>query len=868
MQKATVTKGTIISKGDAKTGNLRGYHLFLNNGKPNLTWYDNTGVEKINIESPTAIPINKWYHIAATFDASSNKAILYVDGVEVKRGTPTASPPIGGTEKFILGAMYDSGTPTIPKNNFDGYIDEVRVWDVALTAQQIHEMMNQEIQINTITGKVKGKTIPMDISGVGLTWTNLKGYYPMNDNTTNDKSSKGKHGSTKNMLSFEPQTAPLPYKSNANGSWDAQATWLNGDVQNLPNSLGTYGLNIVQTSHNITSGAKNITVLGLISTAGKLTMNGDNVAGTGQSLIVTHYLELDGVIDLEGESQLLQDEGSILDQDSGGYIERDQQGTANSFNYNYWSSSVGPISAASTKLTRGTGIASTNASHKLVDVLMDGTSSSSPVSINFQPAYWSADSGPSSPRTISSYWLYTFYGADDNYWAWKSINQNTPILAGEGYTMKGTSGNVPIANQQNYVFKGKPYNGDITLALDKNITTANPSGDVDRLIGNPYPSALDSKLFILDNLSTTNGGTNTKGNIINGALYFWDHFGYVNSHNLGAYVGGYATRNLTCGAPAISNDSRINHSVGPQTVNNLDKTPGKYIPVNQGFFVITNTVTGGNIVFKNSQRVFEKENTGNSVFMKSSKTKGESSQKTKENSSARPIIRLMYDSPTGYHRQIAVGAVENTTNNFDLGYDAPIADIGIEDMYWVIQGVNLVIQGVPNFNDDQEFPIGVKIAKAGLATIKIDALENMDEDISIQIKDKLTGETHNISQKPFEINLEAGTYLDRFALTFKTQKLVAEDVKAEVLVPAIAQPIIEGIHVFMNNAIKELQIKNNSTEEITSVALINAVGQTVKTWNSNFNIRIISLPVNIATGVYLVQINTINGKTVKKISVE
>jgi hypothetical protein len=71
----------------------------------------------------------------------------------------------------------------------------------------------------------------------------------------------------------------------------------------------------------------------------------------------------------------------------------------------------------------------------------------------------------------------------------------------------------------------------------------------------------------------------------------------------------------------------------------------------------------------------------------------------------------------------------------------------------------------------------------------------------------------------------------------------------------------------MNNAMGELQIKNNSTEEVLSVALINAVGQTIKTWNSNFNIRTISLPLSTATGVYLVQITTKTGKTVKKISV-
>jgi hypothetical protein len=195
-------------------------------------------------------------------------------------------------------------------------------------------------------------------------------------------------------------------------------------------------------------------------------------------------------------------------------------------------------------------------------------------------------------------------------------------------------------------------------------------------------------------------------------------------------------------------------------------------------------------------------------------------------------------------------------------------EVNKEDMFWQLGKGKLVIQGVNNFNTDQELPLGLKISKAGLATIKIEKLENMDENLSLYIKDKLTDKTHNISQKTFEIDLEAGTYLDRFALIFKMQKLVAEDVLAEILISATPQPVIEGIHVFMNNTLKELQLKNNSDEEILNIKLYNYLGQTVKTSNSNFNIRTISLPINIATGIYLVQISTKTGKTVKKISVE
>ncbi|MBK5209978.1 MAG: T9SS type A sorting domain-containing protein [Flavobacteriaceae bacterium] len=864
LQKATVASAAIISKGDVKTLNKRGYHLVLNNGKANLIWYNNSGLPILNITSPYAIPTDKWHHIAATYDGLTAK--LFIDGLEVATGASSGSPA-NGTEKFLIGAIYDSNTPTVPKNYFNGYIDEVRIWNKALTAQQIREMMNQEIEINGTA--VKGKSIPLNISG-GLLWENLTGYYPMNDDTANDESGNAIKiiGSPKNITSSQPQTAPLPYVSDTNGTWDTHATWLNGTVQNLPNTVGINGStpidwNIVKTKHDITSGNRNITLLGMVSESGKLTMDGitDISSGTttGQSLRITHYLELDGVIDLEGESQLLQDEGSILDQNSGGYIERDQQGTKNSFNYNYWSSSVGPITAEGA----ANGVASTNANFKLVDVLMDGTNASIPNEngvINFGAPYTWADNSYSGSKRISTYWLYTFNADNNNYSSWNPFDQNTALLAGEGYTMKGTSGAVAITDIQNYVFKGKPYNGNFTLPIAK-------GGHGNRLIGNPYPSAMDANKFIKDNIK--DGGSNLEGNIFNGALYFWDHFGERNTHILKEYVGGYATYNLMGGAEAIANDARINTSSGILS----SKKPQQYIPVGQGFFVIaaldsslantTTTVDGGDIVFKNSQRVFKPETPITSVFMKGGKENDNA--EPNETLDKRPKIWLQFDSPTGYHRQLLVGVDENATNHFDLGYDAPIADIGKEDMFWIFDDAKFVIQGVNNFNSDQELPLGLTVNKPGLTIIKIDEIENMDENISVHIKDKLTGEIHNISHKPFEINLVAGTYLSRFTLTFKMQKLVAEDVVAEVLIPAVNQPIIEGIHVFMNSATKELQIKNNSDDEITSIVLCNYLGQTIKIWNTNLNRRIISLPINISTGVYFVQISTKNKKIIKKI---
>ncbi|NEW80397.1 MAG: T9SS type A sorting domain-containing protein, partial [Gelidibacter sp.] len=878
---------TIFSKRDANySGNAKGYDLRIDNsGVVSFNW-DRTGTID---SSPYKIDTARWYHISLTH-SSSGEYKLYVDGVLIKF-VGGGSPGVNNY-KAILGAMDNSGSSN-PLNFFNGWMDEVRIWDVALTSDQLHQMMNQKIISSPdVTGKVQGEIIPVDIHD--LSWTNLKGYYQMEslgcgylNSTTNLI-----NGKLRNITSAQDESAPLPYISDKDGLWGTNTTWKylgvapnwNSALWLPPNSIGVNGTtpidwNIVRISHNINSGNRDITLLGLLSESGELTMDGvttmdgsiNSGTGTGQGLWITHYLKLNGVIDLQGESQLIQKRylatqfsESVFDAASSGYLERDQQGKKNSFNYNYWSSPVTLQGAAN------------NAPFKILNVLRDGTGSDGtgapayPKTINFVDGAYSADTAPASiPIKITSRWIWTYkanVSADPlaNYYQWVNVGYWGNINVGDGFTMKGTGGAAAINVLQNYVFKGKPNSGDIQT------TQLNP-GQI-YLIGNPYPSALDANEFILDNLAGRRAG-----NVFNGALYFWDHFGLSNNHLLAQYEGGYATYNLMGGVKAIANVPLTS-----QTNVQGSKIPERFIPVGQGFFVEatlpmlsgSGTITPGNLYFKNSQRVFQREvlptgpaNNG-SVFMKSATSKKSTTQETQEtNADLRPKVRLQFDSPLGYRRPLLVGMDENTSNQFDIGYDAPLNESNKEDMFWQLGKGKLVIQGVNNFNEDQELPMGLKISKAGLANIKIEKLENMDDNLSLFIKDKFTGKTHNISQKPFEIMLEPGEYLDRFALVFKIFKLVENDVTSGVLV---VEPLIEdnNYYVFMNNTIAELQIKNNGTDEIRSVALYNNLGQTMNTWNADLNRRIISLPVKLATGVYIVQINTINGTVNRKIIIE
>ncbi|WP_100610924.1 LamG-like jellyroll fold domain-containing protein [Confluentibacter lentus] len=870
-QESTVATGTILSKGNIDASLRTGYHLSLKNNFPNLIWYDNSNNEVVNITSPYAIPNNEWHYVSVTFDGAIVK--MFIDGIEVVSVSPL-SAPVNTTNDFLIGAdTRNFSTSPTQMNYFDGAIQEVRIWDVALSEVQIREMMNQHIQQNSIN--VQGSVTKLNISG-GLLWANLIGYYPLDSNTAFDSSSSGVDGIPQNITGSQIVTAPLPYETNGDSSWDTATTWLNNSDIYIPNTIGIDGVtlidwNIIELTNNVSSGNRDITVSGLILETGTLTMSGTtNIAtgtGTGHSLTITNYLELDGIIDLEGESQLLQPEGSIIDADSGGYIERDQQGTANSFNYNYWSSSVGPIAGDSG--SRGIGVPSINASTSLTDFLNDGTTSSAYQQLTFSTSAFAADSNtPSTPKTISTYWLYKFYGPSDSYSSWTKINQISSLLPGEGFTMKGTSGSTLITNNQNYVFKGLPNNGDITLPLN------NSSGEVDRLIGNPYPSAIDATKFILDNLSVADGGNNTNGTVINGALYFWDHFGEQNSHVLKDYVGGYATYSLIGGAVAISNDTRIDANLSTGS-----KIPGQYIPVNQGFFVSTNiegfnndngvpiaTVNGGDIVFKNSQRVFAMEEGATSLFLKQTDrrkaaTRERGTETNKQITANNPIIRLMYDSPHGYHRQLVLGTSEKASNKFDIGYDAFMVDVNQEDMYWIIEGGKFVIQGVGDFDKSQELSMGLIVKKAGMVRIKVDSLENIDSKLNLYIKDEVTKEVIEFTDKPFEIYLEPGTYNDRFKLVFRPGEATSTtEASSEV-------DIDNTISVFYYAEISELKIINEHSVNISEVSLYNMLGQNKKIIKVNSS-KDVSIPITPSSGIHIVKLKTANGVINKKIIIK
>ncbi|TDD94327.1 T9SS type A sorting domain-containing protein, partial [Flavobacterium cellulosilyticum] len=607
----------------------------------------------------------------------------------------------------------------------------------------------------------------------------------------------------------------------------------NGSAANQIQNINV-GIKTNETFYNLTTnnsnGAKGISLV------------------TNFDLTVSNMVTLtSGDIRLTGEAQLVQVGTAINPATGTGNLLIDQQGKKNSFNYNYWSSPVGPGS---------------NLPYTIRSVLRDGTDVTtnpfSPPLINFGSTFDFADLSNVGAIKITDRWIWSYNSqiieGDDwgNYYKWYPITSSGALKVGEGYTMKGTDGSAPISSTQNYTFIGKPNSGTITLTMIPNNSY---------LVGNPYPSALDADEFIKDNIKETINskvGRNTE-NRFSGALYFWDHFGLSNNHYLAEYKGGYATYSLAGGVVAI-NDSPLNANDGAKGSNK----PQQFIPVGQGFFIdgylkpslgeVTTTVIGGPIVFKNSQRAFVRENSGSSIFMKKRGT-------TKTNSDNRLKIRLGFDSSIGAHRQLLITADSNSTNQLDIGYDAPMFDTNDNDIFWDISNSQFVIQAVPNFNKNQVIPIGIVVANEGEVTLKIDELENITLNTNIYLFDAQTGIYHDLRNSDFKTILAIGEYNKRFSLRFENQTQSLEVFENE---------INNGIIVFYSNNYKTLIIKNNiKNATVYSVTLFNMIGQKLTNWDVRDREQTnIQIPIkNLPSGIYIVKVKDSNGESSKKIIV-
>lgn len=124
---------TIVSKVNTSTNNGFSLRLDTSSVYPEIILDDDTGSRAI---ATTAINDGEWHHIAATRNGTSLK--IYVDGKLEAEDSISAALDVSGAESLNIGRREVSAG-----GYFSGQIDDVRLYNYELTAEQIGIIMNE-----------------------------------------------------------------------------------------------------------------------------------------------------------------------------------------------------------------------------------------------------------------------------------------------------------------------------------------------------------------------------------------------------------------------------------------------------------------------------------------------------------------------------------------------------------------------------------------------------------------------------------------------------------------------------------------------------------------------------------------------------
>lgn len=427
--------------------------------------------------------------------------------------------------------------------------------------------------------------------------------------------------------------------------------------------------------------------------------------------------------------------------------------------------------------------------------------------------YWSSPTSGSqtlfnfSPNTQGDKYL----DFDNN---WANVDASTTAFApGVGYSIRAPEGiSTSVATAYPFQFTGVPNNGTINVAVTEYLEDGYPAGL--RLIGNPYPSALDANAFIEANVAT---GT------ITGSLYFWTHNHRLNGND---YVASdYAIYNSGGGVGVAIGSGNI-------------EDPSRFIPSGQGFF-IENDITG-NVTFNNTMRI----GANNSNFYKIKSTK----------EVERHRIWFSLSNNTSNTSQALVGYATGATNGFDPGYDSSVYNSSQAfSFYSLIGGEKMAIQSraVPFVNTDT-VALGYAINVAGNATLtvyKYDGLFSAGQDFYLE--DLLLGVIHNIKKTPYNFISEAGSFNDRFVLRYTDKTLGTGTFE------------LDDNTVVISKKGNELNIKSD-LENIKRVTVFDLLGRKVFEKNSINSTEFHTSNIDLNDQIGVVKVTLSDGQEISK----
>ena len=123
--------GMVLFMGSSATG--KGLNIpIMDNNKVRFSFYG------ADFDSNSTITDTNWHHYAMTYDYSDGSYSIYIDGVEDRTGTFGIT--FTGSTAMLIGQQLNNGS-----RYFKGKLDEFRIWNKALTATEINDSKDCEL---------------------------------------------------------------------------------------------------------------------------------------------------------------------------------------------------------------------------------------------------------------------------------------------------------------------------------------------------------------------------------------------------------------------------------------------------------------------------------------------------------------------------------------------------------------------------------------------------------------------------------------------------------------------------------------------------------------------------------------------------
>lgn len=184
----------VVYKGDGTSPGYSGrsYTLWINQGDSvHFASAPERNSQTFVNSPPGSIRLNRWHHIAGVIDCTTRRMILYVDGRVVAR-TTYGNRIHQSRLPLRIGWSHEN---SLEYGYFHGMIDEVRIWNIVRTQDEIRQKMRKPLK-----GNEKG----------------LVGYWTFDDTTAKDHSPSKNHGTLKKGILQRRRQVAAP----RNRSWN------------------------------------------------------------------------------------------------------------------------------------------------------------------------------------------------------------------------------------------------------------------------------------------------------------------------------------------------------------------------------------------------------------------------------------------------------------------------------------------------------------------------------------------------------------------------------------------------------------------------------------------------------------------------